>query len=210
MKESPIIFNTEMVQAILSGRKSQTRRILKKIPRLSDNINQTAKYLIADKELREIKSPFGKPGDLIWVRETFMKSPNADLGSNQFRFKATVSNQYFKPWAKSWKPSIHMPKIAARIWLKVKDVKVERLNEIKKEDAINEGIQMASDFEANQKHPYYYFYPCNDLRDDTYIDDPRTSFYSLWRTIHGEDSWQENPWVWVVEFEVISIDGKPE
>lgn len=202
MKEKPILFNTEMVQAILYGRKTQTRRTFKYQPFSDAEIEgpdffNTVKY---DKDgyTEEgpevygawdenndwgIKSPC-QPGDILWVRETFAP---IDYGHNltRYAFKAdgSIIWNYFK-----WKPSIHMPKDAARIWLKVTDVRCERLKDISEDDAWSEGVKGKG--------------------ITRYEGESIQLFQSLWQSIHGPDSWNENPWVWVYEFEVVSTNGK--
>lgn len=207
MKESPIIFNTEMVQAILNGKKTQTRRVLKPTPEVTDNgimkgiIYKNEWYLQPISGYQDLSligsCPFGAIGDLLYVRETFAPA----LG--EFAYKADYSNNVLNEKRNKglWKPSIHMPKSVARIWLKITDIRVERLQEISEEDAKNEGV--LSEVDINMKKKYYYFYPCNDLRDDSYLDKAVTSFYSLWRSINGQKSWDANPWVWVITFERI-------
>lgn len=98
-----------------------------------------------------------------------------------------------------------MPKAACRLFLEITNIRVERLQDISEDDAIREGIK--SEIFTPNSEKCYYFYPCNDLRDDSYIDLPKTSFYSLWQSINGPESWDENPWVWVIEFKRVN---KPE
>jgi len=139
---------------------------------------------------------------LLWVRETWCKGI-----TKPYHYAASVCNpKYDKPDG-GWKPSIHMPKSAARIWLKVTELRIERLHNITDQDAIAEGIKR--EVFPQTGSDCYYFYPCNDLRDDSYIDYPKTSFYSLWKSINGQESWDSNPWVWVISFEVLSTTGKP-
>jgi len=214
MNTHPIIFSTPMVQAILEGRKTMTRRVLKPYPdegsipkkctHLFDNERPLwgYTYCFNEKDLSEVTHiavtcPYGQPGDVLWVRETFGKL----LSFDKFVYKADCESKYDKP-ALGWKPSIHMPKSACRIWLEVTNIRVERLQDITKKDAISEGI-----LSDHTDGDYYYFYPCNDLRDDTYLDNPITSFYSLWKSINGQESWNSNPFVWVIEFKRID---KPE
>jgi hypothetical protein len=213
MKEHPIIFSTLMVQGILAGRKSMTRRIIKPqpdddglwnddlLPRSLDSKLKNWNGETIEGESREWKCPYGKPGDVLWVRE---KWENETSGGKQINFYAgnneVEHNVAYRTLTK-WKPSIHMPRAASRIMLKVISIRVERLQDISKQDAINEGIDIVYD-QADPLTPLTYFYPCNDLRDGTYIcDDPILSFYSLWTKINGSGSWESNPWVWVIEFE---------
>ena len=188
MKEYPMPFNTPMVQAILERLKTQTRRVVKKP--FSEWINdKNIKTEWADS--LPSQCPYGQPGDLLYVRETWMKNPNIEWFPNEpIYFKASKSAQFLKEWPRSWKPSIHMPKAVARIWLEIEEVKVERLQDISEEDAKAEGVSpdLATD------HPKGVYY---------------TAFSDLWSKINGNGSWISNPWVWVIKFKVLSTTGKP-
>jgi hypothetical protein len=191
MKEIPILFSTPMVQAILKGRKTITRRVVKPQPEgipcgicTSSFINNDVGgfgFANGEKISAIIQCPFGKPGDLLWVRETFCPDP---FGSDGFVYKADFSD----PKILGWKPSIFMPKAAARIWLEVVSVKVELLQDISEEDAIKEGVSNADTFRG---------IGVNDDMANRY------AFRQLWEIINGEGSWGLNPWVWVVEFKRI-------
>lgn len=184
MAIKPILFNTEMVQAILDGRKSCTRRIVKPQP--------TARY-----GAQCIKPPY-QPGDILYVRETVWQKIGYYLDIdgetkpswyNEFKYIATDE----KPetgWNYSWakRPSIHMPKEAARIWLRVTDVRVERLQEITPQGAWKEGARCSC------------LHPVPDCAGN------KTAFVNIWNsTIKKSDldryGWDANPWVWVIEFE---------
>lgn len=164
MAIKPILFNTEMVRAILDGRKSCTRRIIKPQP--------TAHY-----GTQCVIPPY-KPRDILYVRETFIQA-----AAHTFWYKADD-----KSWISEglrWKPSIHMPKEAARIWLKVTDVRAERLQEITEVQAQAEGCTSGLLTGA-----------CT----------ARGQFEDLWNTtIKKSDldryGWAANPWVWVIQFE---------
>ena len=175
MKIKPILFSTPMVQAILEGRKTQTRRVVKD-KLLQNNKDQS------DEEFPLVtmrKCPYGQIGDVLWVRETWQNSAN----NVYYHFKADFTDP-----GKGWKPSIFMPKDAARIWLKITDVRVERLNDISAEDAQKEGItwNQGEEWEAKYGNAYTY------------------KFKMLWDSINGEKQpWKSNPWVWVIEFERI-------
>lgn len=218
----PILFNTEMVQAILAGTKTQTRRIIKPQP-------EKLPYFME-------KWPYGKIGDILWVRETFeYYSVNWDMHEKEkrtssvaFNYKATIGSpkemkttslfakkavltiENDKLKNSSWKPSIFMPKEACRIFLKITDIRVERLQEISEADAIKEGVHYEDFFES------YDCYLCRSEKghrgalhicEDGYFDNAFESFRSLWYSLNGENSWQQNPFVWVIQFERIS---KPE
>jgi hypothetical protein len=207
MKESPILFSTEMVQAILDGRKTMTRRknIHNTINESPDKwlcngtINEDGFFTFGSDEFHtdiDIYCPYGKPGDILWVREKF----ETDLG--QVNFYAgnpeVLLNKAYVQLTK-WKPSIHMPKAAARIWLQITDIRVERLHEITDEDAIAEGIKVIEKDEA------YFDYQYNVGSCAT----AKGSFYSLWTSINGQESFDANPLVWVISFKVLSTTGKP-
>lgn len=223
MKERPMIFNTEMVRAILDGRKTQTRRIMKKQPEPS-KAREGDFYFPCDKmqsmvhvsdfipgnsmipDAHEFFSkccPFGEVGDRIWVRETWARY-NIDQDSHDMAYRATTPED----WAEEgrWRPSIHMPRWASRITLEITGVRVERLNDITHEDAGREGLHtevwdqtvVARNYAAedeffqfwSESMPHYV--EMNELF--------RASFHSLWQSIYGEESWQANPWVWVIDF----------
>lgn len=189
MAIKPILFNTEMVRAILDGRKDATRRIVKGFIPDDAVWGYTAftpkgyiscRGTFADGYGEKFFKLLCEPGDILYVRETWKKAPNGYY--------------YYEDWKRNdiadvtkWKPSIHMPKEAARIWLKVTDVRVERLQEITIDGIRNEGISSmavhAGDMEIALKE-----------------------WKNLWNsTIKKTDldsyGWDANPWVWVIEFE---------
>ena len=189
MSIKPILFNTEMVRAILEGRKGATRRSVKGyIP--DDAVwGYTAftpkGYISCRGTFADgYKGIFFKlpceSGDILYVRETWKKAPNGYY--------------YYEDWQKDdiadvtkWKPSIHMPKEAARIWLKVTDVRVERLQDITSEQISREGVEVEYPHVLNGEEKRY-------------------AFSTLWNsTIKKSDldryGWNANPWVWVIEFE---------
>ncbi|EAX3090790.1 hypothetical protein GSO54_004822 [Salmonella enterica] len=195
MNERGMIFNAEMVRAILDGRKTQTRRPVK-FPLIDKNMgcelagNELAGELAAHNYWN---SPYGKPGDRIWVRETFrVHSRATDVATLVYR--ASVRNSWTEqthrvPVAvcntpatpEKWTPSIHMPRWASRILLEITDVGVERLRDLSEEDAKSEGITPP----AGGVLPGWEY---------------RINFRDLWMDIYGTDSWEANPWVWVIEF----------
>lgn len=206
MKEKPIIFSTEMVKAILQGRKTMTRRIVKPQPtiiidaRKSPNV---AFALSAEFEIngsRTIICPYGQIGDRLWVRETFAAvmppmGPGDDLPDwCNYRYKADPI-LWDEPVDWKWKPSIHMPRLASRITLEITDIKVERLQDITEKDAIKEGIKIIH--MAEKTVPVYANYLLEGKLGTT---NPIHSFDTLWRKINGNESWNTNPWVWVVSF----------
>ena len=202
MKERPILFNTEMVKAILDGRKTCTRRVIKDAVKENQEINKNGK---GEFELYDITPrcgiPKGKlykppyqPGDILYVRETW--SEGYEEGTYIYKADDKLANlPEFKDSSKLiYHPSIHMPKEAARIWLKVTDVRVERLQEITEAEAILEG---AIDNRA------FIHSPDNEY---DHIHTAREHFIDIWNsTIEKSDfdtyGWDANPYVWVIEFE---------
>lgn len=207
MKFIPILFSTAMVQAIIDGRKNQTRRLLKKQPD-SEKHTHISKGVVLDGKNREVfmfctgKSsevesifcPYGQPGDVLWVRESFSPLGDKPWTSANVSYKTAAVDSSDKGW--NWKPSIHMPKKACRLFLQIKTIRVERLNDISESDAIAEGVKDAGFFEGLYN---YYSYLDNIFIFKTAKD----SFHSLWYKINGPTSWVKNPWVWVIEFERI-------
>ncbi|HBV5741238.1 TPA: hypothetical protein MD196_002338 [Klebsiella pneumoniae] len=203
MKERGMIFNAEMVRALLDGRKTQTRRPVK-FPVHDKNLgcelagNELAGELSAGNYLN---SAFGKPGDRIWVRETWNKyggllTYRADHDWIDDMRKETVCTA-------KWVPSIHMPRWASRILLEITDVRVERLNAISPEDAESEGLERTN-FTGFGDEPGLPSYPEPDVYFDPlkkqWKEYPPEAFAGLWESIYGEGSWLSNPWVWVIEF----------
>lgn len=190
MKERPILFSAPMVRAIFDGTKTQTRRIVKGTPLLA--ISAFSHEHVADP--KHGFCPYGQPGDRLWVRETFAKqfdggyTYSADFPKGFKPDKTTLGN---------WKPSIHMPRTASRIMLEVVSIRVERLQDINEWDAIAEGIEMVAGPDGIN---YYGNY--GDDNSDTCLS-PVDSYRTLWQSINGPDSWNENPFVWVVEFRLI-------
>jgi hypothetical protein len=195
-KERPMLFSTEMVKAILDDRKTQTRRICKRQPTPHTAYNSykdgTFNICGADYDSNDIKCPYGSVGDVLWVRETWL-NVNAIDEEPGYVFKADNPN-WMMASGEHWKPSIHMPKKAARIWLEITNIRVERLHEITELDAMKEGI-LRDPLSVTKYHNYL------DESFPTYS--AKHSFKSLWVSINGDESWLDNPWVWVVEFKRI-------
>ncbi len=185
-----MIFNAEMVRALLDGRKTQTRRIIKDCTVGRDPISKFIKigkkfigcYPEDVPELIRECCPYGVPGDRIWVRETWAEAGASapDLKLYRANYPEHVPSIYENvPPAEEirWTPSIHMPRTASRILLEITDVRVERLRSMSQDDARAEGVIAASGpLEAG------------------------LAFRELWDSIYGEESWKANPWVWVIEF----------
>lgn len=209
IRDRPILFSTPMVQSLAKGWKTQTRRMtgfdwLNKRPNDFTaslfHANSSGDLLAGFRSkanpaeiVSAVGCPYGKAGDLLWVRETW--APDVRGG---FYYKAND-----KCFDGKWKPSIHMPKSAARTWLKITDVRIEQIQEISPRDAISEGIErLAAWPEAPDKPRYRWYGLPGIVRDDQAATfDPVLSFFTLWAQINGEDSVLTNPWVWIVEFE---------
>lgn len=194
-RERPILFSGPMVRAILSGKKTQTRRIVKQSYSRGEifaNVQRCQKvepveggWLFYDEidtsHDQDLACPYGVPGDRLWVREAWAPCIGGKDGpENPILYRADDLPGYDDL---TWRPSIHMPRRACRIRLDVTDVRVQRLQEITEEDAIAEGAQCVPDFPAS-------------LTD-------RGAFAKLWNKINGPGAWESNPWVWAVTFKRI-------
>lgn len=176
MKERPITFNAEMVRAILDGRKTQTRRPVN-LPVIDRNVgcelagNELAGEIAAG---NYHNSKYGKPGDRLWVRETY--ATQGDESQFVAHYKADNQEHFSRPGMGFMSP-VTMPRWASRITLEITGVRVERLRSMSELDARAEGVIAASGhMEAG------------------------LAFREIWDAIYGIESWQANPWVWVVEF----------
>ena len=170
----PILFNSDMVRAILAGQKTQTRRLIE------------FKATPDGERVRSTRSPY-KEGDILYVRETWTED------GARYLYAADLSEA--EAAGIVWKPSIHMPKEAARIFLRVTDVRQEKLQYISWNDCIAEGIPPCSNEDV-----------CLENCETCLINSPRRRFRILWNsTIKKTDlrrvGWDANPWVWVIEFE---------
>lgn len=198
----PILFNTEMVRAILDGRKTVTRRVIKhNVDAILNSPYHNEHPEVEDKQIiRKLCMPPYQPGDILYVRETW--GEGYEEGSYIYKADDKLANlSEFKESSKLiYHPSIHMPKEVARIFLKVTNVRVERLQECGKGwciDIEKEGIVTPQD-------PILY------INDDAFHDALREEFQKLWNsTIKKSDidcyGWDANPWVWVIEFERIEV-----
>ena len=207
LKEAGLIFKSPLVRAILDGRKTQTRRIAKPVrhPDLGNLYSPGA--LVLEHESQHVINracPIGQPGDLIYVRETFARVPTV-CGGDELVFAADYRDGSDKTAGVKYTPAIHMPKDLARIWLEVTGVRVERLQYISEKDAIAEGIERTEDFFGC---PCWRDYSEPEGPDASVCpDDPIGSFQTLWESTGGD--WASNPWVWAVDFKVLSTTGRP-
>lgn len=195
-RERPILFRGEMVRAVLAGRKTQTRRIVRwpewvtnHAVAASDLSDLPAIGLFVDgRQTRRFTCPYGQTGGLLWVRETWgiAIGPGGWVGDSTICYRADGGQRplfgtlgtvgMLRSRHSRWRPSIHMPRWASRITLRVTDVRVERLEEITEADAKAEGVLPA----IEQTH--------------------HAAFRDLWRRVHGADAWRSNPWLWVISF----------
>jgi hypothetical protein len=245
MRELPIIFNIEMVLAILDGRKTVTRRPIKGDPKRLrwEGFVIAGEYGFRDEHGRLYRCPFGEIGDLLYVRETWRVGAwDEDNGEIAFDYKADgQSGKYVeleddelfsRLWEQScedaekegcevdeneryswcrgespcrWRPSIHMPKAAARIWLEIADIRVERVQNITEDQAIKEGI-IEEEFYPDDGYPLsvgytHEFEKVRNNRHRCLYNKARIPFSHLWDDVYN--TWDANPWVWVIEFKRI-------
>lgn len=218
-KQTGMMFKGPLVRAILEGRKTQTRRLVKPQPAEGQGMVNAAYCGHPHLWLRdgrcdetdpayEWRSPAGRPGDLIYVRETFVQGYKADPQTGELRqwdedgndvpmttwYRATSPNLGWQDddgWEANppWRPSIHMPKELARIWLEVTGVRVERLQDISEADAIAEGAWIDESVVSKTAEHF---------QCDPFSVRPSLAFRMLWESTGA--SWQDNPWVWVYDF----------
>lgn len=222
MKERGILFQTPMVRSIHKGIKTMTRRT-NGLEEMNEAPEKWKPYVgdfyidkkgrLCQKFQKGIRSeyavcPYGNVGDILWVRETYFQTETSfiyksDLSSDEINKFHYIGNK--------WQPSRFMPKNAARIWLEIEEITVARLQEIWGDDAIMEGIEplamSAAQIEEFGQLYFDYSKPKQFFNEGLF---PFWSFCSLWCTINGNDSWELNPWVWVIKFEVLSVSGRPE
>ena len=218
MKERPILYSTPMAKAKRARIKTHTRRIIKEsfngcltnggphpCPNAPIVIHPGEVYespcnpgeiiTVHHEEVRAIfhcstldavaKCRYGKIGDILWGRETWAKYTSSDcVGgvTTRYRYKAEYKDECYQ-----WKPSIHMPKIAAQLWDRITNIQVERLQDITEYDARCEGHDIL-----------------------IHGEDSIAWYKKLWESINGPGSWELNPWVWVIESEILSTTGRPD
>lgn len=222
MKERPVLFTAPMVRALLDGRKTQTRRIVKPCPQQKDADEpryrgedssrvwwpcRTIEMMV---DLRDMPNhcPHGDVGERLWVKETFFP---AHLHRNHPKFAAVTPRflyaaDYEREPARivrplHWKPSIFCTREASRITLEIKSVRVERLQDISEADAEAEGVERNEGFAPWTREDGWIKYPYNETTcEDFPAFTAKESYQSLWEMINGAGSWAKNPWVWVIEF----------
>lgn len=248
MKELPILFSADMVKALLAERKTMTRRTVKKMELTkhldcviaqanSSDFEELLERTITESD-SPFQSPYGKPGDILYVRENWRpRDYVADGPELLIEYKADGKDLYFYPedelaekieasmiaecqkkglnienygrfvyknFPISWRPSIHLPKELSRIWLQIGEIRVQRLNDITEDDAIDEGIGRIF---MPDEPVYYQHYGAGNIEGTT---DPIESYQSLWNSINGSNSWDANPWVWVVKYKMLSTTGRDD
>jgi hypothetical protein len=241
MTDRPILFSAEMVRAILDGRKTQTRRAIKPVPTFhgggachdADALQQdyVEPYWVFPKTCK-----YGKEGDTLWVRETWGAVWPADepvpLRQCEIEYRADLppgctdrpgqwpADEGNGPEVPKWRPSIHMPRWASRITLRITDIRVERLQDISEDDARAEGSearpfpgpwwqgyrdlgdgQLFHQQAIGETAPDWMIEP-KKMPQTPWLDrSARDGFRSIWMGLHGPDAWDPNPWVWVISFE---------
>lgn len=222
-----------MVRAILDGRKTQTRRVIKQQP---DSIGAAGKpwwnvggYRTRDDASNPLRCPYGGPGDRLWVRETWASSKALDGVSprriapgfpREFKAGGTSVVGYDRLVDRGrWRPSIHMPRIASRITLEVTGVRAQRVHDISEADARAEGVEILLPEKFATGYVNYLWHgrigrgitgKQSDAWEHQYSDYTTAigSFSSLWESINGPRGhpWAANPWVWALEFRLVKED----
>ena len=199
MKERPILFSGPMVRAIIEGRKTVTRRVMKLQPDfLGSMTDPSTPFKTVGAGLHgQIVCPYGQPGDRLWVRETFAVYGDEKMAAIHYR--ADRPHDVGRKGT-GYKPSIHMPRWACRILLEITAVRVERLQDGDGETAFEsrylaEGINRIHHGDGE----YYYHAFQSEPGPGNWVD-PIDAWRELWVAVNGAESWAANPWVWVVEF----------
>ena len=206
-KERPILFSAAMVLATLEGRKTQTRMVIKPQPKSKntdaypDRYNHGPEWAfwLPDNRMTEEqtwKCPYGEPGDRLWVRETWIHGGFERGGDMLTLYRADGDHELVK----RWKPSISMPRCLSRIMLEITGVRVERVQEITHDGALAEGIQKR-DLQVGNKFNLVTHYVAFPEKDGG-LHSAVAAFEMLWDSANAKRGfgWDENPWVWVVEF----------
>jgi hypothetical protein len=221
--ERPMLFSGRLVRSILSGDKTQTRRPIKWSPVETFGVWRcsptkfTNWYWESESDMREgmavCHSPFGVPGDRIWVRETFAFGRGYDAHDDKPSLKPSLVPEgvrvayraHDEEWPEHaprgiWRPSLHMPRWCARILLEVESIRFERLGEMSAADAIAEGAPFVA-----CEHPYAEPMGCTDCMNSGFLEDPRMNLSHTWDEIYLNQGlgWSENPWVWAITFKIV-------
>lgn len=216
MKARPIMFSGPMVRALLEGRKTQTRRIVKLAKDM--HVRDLGGYHWPMRAVpghwsaaTSIACPYGKRGDLLWVRETFIGwYDNTKPGRPFSHVAAFAADGYELEPGERWTPCIHMPRLASRLTLRLTDVRVQRLQEISKDDAIAEGAKQWDVLEGTSARlPRWSMEP--QTSEQCCMHGPQMAFANYINKLHGGENWNlkpsnlwaENPWVWALTFEIL-------
>lgn len=199
MTARPILFSGPMVRALLEGRKTQTRRVIKFKPWHQIEERDDGKpwpWMYDDDNSADcwVPCPYGQPGDLLWVREKWAPQADCEASAERWNSERTgpkpllhfAADQDADPWISKWRPSIHMPRWASRLTLRITDVRVQRLADISEADAIAEGITLPP--------------------GPGYGPIVRSTFTVLWDSINGQGSFDSSPWIWALTFDVIKAN----
>jgi len=207
MRIKPILFSTPMVQAILDGRKTMTRRVVK-FPRyirddgerlilLEDgggySDDWTIKSLLANGHMSQPYSP----SDILWVRETWCNINKPEFAPEYYYKADAINAEDYDSTEWKWRPSIFMPRESARTWLRVTDVRVERVQDITENDAMAEGCSGVVCEHSNSING-----GCSDCMNTGWLEPPELEFMDLWDSLNAKRGygWDANPWVWVISF----------
>lgn len=221
MKESPIPFKGDMVRAVLSGQKTQTRRPMKPIPVYPDAFDGLRREIHdgqvhfwasgAELPAHKFRCPYGQPGDRLWVKETFYRYyPSETWPEPKALYRAdgiTLCDKDSEGKKQRWTPSSHMPRILSRITLEITDIRVERVQNITSDGAVAEGAYEVRKVGDDIAHATWTM----DGLDWRY-DTPREAFVATWDSIYAADGlgWDVNPWVWVVAFKRVENQKCPK
>jgi len=216
--ERPILFSAPMVRAILEGRKTQTRRICK-WPITSNGLGYSREvgdilcqndflppsamlmrvtrghqsYTVSNHEQWETECPYGKPGDKLWVRETWACADDFEDMPKHCEYFYRAAGEV--RGVDRWRPSIFMPRDVSRIMLEITDVRVQRLQDISEEDARAEGIRVLPLQDENDPSAWWESAPGENQGRSA-----RASFAKLWDSINGSGAWDANPFCWAISF----------
>lgn len=197
-----MLFSGPMVRGILDGSKTQTRRLVKFAKHYPDAALQRVFLELGHWRVfsETLPCPYGWPGDLIWVKETFGQLHDEDGAGYVYRadFIEPEKEDFIR---QPWKPSIFMPRVASRILLEITDVRVERLQDISEADAIAEGVEKIFSYPpGREKVDTRLWFKYKKRPPHEWAETAIESYQSLWQSINGPESWNQNPFVWAITF----------
>jgi len=210
VRERPILFSAPMVRALLGGMKTQTRRLVRGEISTIGTMDYLNGQPLEGCSVTLLQCPYGKPGDQLWVREAWRSGKLTDRFPPREMLPHVVWYEADGPAPEATngklRPGMFMPRWASRITLQVTDVRVERLQDISEADAIAEGIERGVDFPGWCRGPLKGDSPGLQESGRTFripTAFPRLAYRALWESINGTDSWDANPWVWVLSFNLV-------